>query len=195
MEYMNINHQKTLKRAAAFTALALAAVIPLASMAENAANTDTALPAGASTNTAVAEQMPGRGMRGCFSGGMAGGISGSFQVDASNLTEEQKAAYDSAAALYEQVEDAVLADLVTANVVAKADVDAYITLRTAQKSLAELDKSAWTAQQYKAYYEANARTGDERTEPPTHTSDPMRMALANSSPPARSLAEIGWVAV
>jgi hypothetical protein len=65
-------------------------------------------------------------------------------------------------ALYEQVEDSVLADLVTASVVAQSDVIPTSPSARAA-SLAGLDQSAWTADQYKAFYEANAKTGDERT--------------------------------
>ncbi len=145
------NHQK-MKRGAALLTLVLAAMIPLASMAESA--TEATPAAGSNTNTAVAAKMNGRGGMGRFLGG--------FDLDASGLTDEQKAAYDSALTLYEQVEDAVLKDLVTANIVTQSDVDEYIALRTAQKSLGELVKTSWTAEQYKAFYEANAKTGGER---------------------------------
>lgn len=144
--------QKIMKRGAAVVAMALAALLPLVSMAESAAQTTAA--SGSNANAAVEAKVSGRGMFGRFSGTM--------HVDVSQLTEEQKAAYDSAVALYEQVEDAVLSDLVAANIVTQADVDAYIALRAAQKSLEELDQTNWTAEQYKAYYEANAKTGDER---------------------------------
>ena len=147
------NHQKIMKRGTAIAALALAAILPLSSMAESAAQTTPAAAEG-STNAAVEARVPGRGGLGRFSGAM--------RVDASQLTQEQKAAYDSAIALYEQVEDAVLSDLAAANIVTQADVDAYVKLRAAQKSLDEMDQTIWTAQQYKAYYEANAKTGDER---------------------------------
>jgi hypothetical protein len=146
------NRQKMLKRGAAFTALALAAMIPLVSMAESTTQATQAV--GGGTNTQVVASMGGRGRFGRMAGG--------FQVDISQLTDAQKAAYDSAVTLYEQVEDAVLKDLVAVNIVTQADVDAYTALRSAQKSLNELGQSGWTAEQYKAFYEANTKTGDER---------------------------------
>lgn len=147
-------HQKIMKRGAAIVAMALAAMLPLVSMAESANQTVQQAPA-ANTKTAAEAKAGGRGR--------FGRMAGSFRVDVSQLTQEQKTAYDSAVALYEQVEDSVLSDLVAANIVAQADVDAYVKLRAAQKSLDEMDQSGWTADQYKAYYEANAKTGDERT--------------------------------
>jgi hypothetical protein len=95
-------------------------------------------------------------------GGYGIGGLGCYGVDTSSFTEEQKAAYEGAVALYEQVEDAVLNDLVTGGVVAQADVESYVAQRTARKSLDALDQSGWTADQYKAFYEANAKTGDDR---------------------------------
>lgn len=151
-----------MKWAVALIALAMAAAIPFMALAEAA---DQAVAAADATAPVVAEgtdanatsgNLYGRGGRGYGMGGCVLGF------DSSSLTDEQKAAYDSALALYEQVEDAVLADLVTAGVAAQADVDAYIALRTARESLAEIDQSGWTAEQYKAFYEANAKTGDDR---------------------------------
>jgi hypothetical protein len=147
------SHQKIMKRGAAIVAMALAAMLPLVSMAESANQTVPQAPA-ANMNTAVEAKAGGRGRFGRMAGGM--------HVDVSRLTDEQKAAYDSAIALYEQVEDSVLSDLAAANIVTQADVDAYVKLRAAQKSLNEMDQTGWTAEQYKAYYEANAKTGDER---------------------------------
>ncbi len=144
-------HQK-MKNGAALLALLLAAVIPFAALAETTAQEAPAAEAAAGATVRAA--MPGRGGRGFAPDG--------YSLDTSSLTQEQKAVYDSAIKLYEQVEDAVLSDLVTAGVVAQADADSYIALRAAQKSLQALDQSGWTARQYKAYYEANAKTGDER---------------------------------
>ncbi len=144
-------HQK-MRRGTALLTLALMAALPLASMAESA--TQATMASGSNTNTAVAAKLNGHGGMGRFLGG--------FTQDVSGLTDEQKAAYDSALTLYEQVEDAVLNDLVAANIVTQSDVEEYIKLRTAQKSLGELDQTNWTAGQYKAFYEANAKTGDER---------------------------------
>jgi hypothetical protein len=78
------------------------------------------------------------------------------------LTDEQKAVYDKALALYREIEDAVLADLVAAGSVTQADVDAYKLMRDAAAELKALDTSAWTAKQLKAYYEALQLTGDAR---------------------------------
>jgi hypothetical protein len=154
MKYMTKeNIHKRMKKGAAFTALVLAAMIPLASMAESSTQSLLAAAAG-NTDTAVEAKAAGHGRLSRFAG--------SLHVDVSQLTDEQKAAYDSAVALYEQVEDAVLTDLITANIVTQADVDEYIALRSAQKSLNELDQTNWTAKQYKDYYEANTKTGDER---------------------------------
>ena len=153
---------KSLKRSAVLLALVLAVAIPIAALAETATQTttaDTATTTTANTATAVYGRMNGRGGMGGYG---IGGF-GCYGVDTSSFTEEQKTAYDSAVTLYEQVEDAVLADLVTGGVVAQADVDTYVAQRTAQKSLDELDQSSWTADQYKAFYEANAKTGDDRT--------------------------------
>lgn len=151
------SHNKSLKRRVLLLALVLAVAIPIAALAEAATQTtaDTA-----NTTTAAYGRMNGRGRMGGY--GMGGMGLGCYGVDTSSFTEEQKTAYDSAVALYEQVEDSVLLDLVTAGVVAQADVDSYVAQRAAQKSLGELDQSAWTADQYKAFYEANAKTGDDR---------------------------------
>ena len=144
-------HQK-MRNGAALLALVLAAVIPFAALAETTTQETPA--AEVTARATVRAAIPGRGGHSFASGG--------YRLDTSSLTEEQKAAHDSAVTLYEQVEDAVLSDLVTAGVVAQADADSYIALRAAKKSLQALDQSGWTAQQYKAYYEANAKTGDER---------------------------------
>ena len=41
-------------------------------------------------------------------------------------------------------------------------MDAYQALRANEEALAGLDQSGWTAEQYKAYYEATQLSGDER---------------------------------
>lgn len=133
-------------------ALALAAMVPFAAFAETATGAATTADASA----------PKQQQRFEGNGRMRGGDFGAM-LDVSTLTEEQKAVYDKAVTLYEQVEDAVLADLVTASVVTQADVDTYQANRTAEKALTAIDQSAWTAEQYKAYYEATQKTGDERT--------------------------------
>ncbi|MCE5343748.1 MAG: hypothetical protein LLF96_09260 [Eubacteriales bacterium] len=144
------------KRGATLMAVALAVMIPFAAFAQ--ASTDTTATADATTQAT----MPNRTMGG--NGGMSNNNStiGIGTVDTTALTDEQKTVYAQALALYEGVEDQVLADLVTAGVVTQTDADAYIALREAEKTLTDLDQSAWTATQYKAYYEANAKTGDER---------------------------------
>ncbi len=152
---------KGLKRRVMLLALVLAVAIPIAALAEAATQTATATDTtAANTATAFYGRMNGRGGMGGY--GMGGLGLGCYGVDTSSFTEEQKTAYDSAVALYEQVEDSVLADLVNAGVVAQADVESYVAQRAAQKSLGELDRSAWTADQYKAFYEANSKTGDDR---------------------------------
>lgn len=157
---------KGMKRRIALLALVLAMAIPVAALAEAATqtaadpNTTTSNTQTADTGTAVSGRMFGRGGAGeCGMGDMGLGYYG---VDTSSFTEEQKTAYDSAVSMYEQVEDAVLQDLVTAGVVTQADADACIAQRSARKSLDEIDQTNWTAEQYKAYYEANAKTGDDR---------------------------------
>ncbi len=95
----------------------------------------------------------GHGFGGRHAGGM--GISAA-------LTDEQQVAYDAALATYQQLEDAVLSDLVGSGALAQADVDAHKAQREGQQALGALDMSAWTTDQQKAYYEANAKTGDER---------------------------------
>lgn len=132
------------KLSVALGALVLAMMLPMAAMAE-AATTAT------EATAATAAQTTTRGGRGYGKG-----------TDISSLTDEQKATYEQALKLYEDVEDAVLNDLVASGAVAQADVDAYVQCRSDKKSLNELDQSGWTAEQYKAYYEANAKTGDER---------------------------------
>lgn len=135
-------------------ALALAAMIPFAAFAETttAATTPT-------TDTTASATSPAQ-QRNFGGNGHARG--NNYSLDTSTLTDEQKTAYDKAVTLYEQIEDAVLLDLVSANVVTQADVDSYTALRTAEKSLSDIDQSVWTAAQYKAYYEAVQKTGDER---------------------------------
>ncbi len=155
---MNRNTKQKMKWGAALVALVLA--VPVFAMAETAAQTpalaaQTATAADSTASTATRAQPMDHGRCGFGLGG--------YGLNISSLTDKQKAAYLSAVALYEQVEDKVLQDLVTAGVVTQADVDAYATLRANVKSLAELDQSAWTADQYKAFYEANEKTGDKRT--------------------------------
>lgn len=144
------NHWK--KWSALFLALMLAAAVPLAALAEP--TTDTAA---VTADASAAATVPGK------PSGFGGGFGqGGDRLDESTLTDEQKAIYEKATTLYEEIEDAVLADLVTAAVITQADADSYIALREAEKSLEELDQSSWTAAQYKAYYEAIALNGDAR---------------------------------
>jgi len=151
---MILNNNKQRAKRGALLALVLALMIPFSVFAETA--TATTASATASANTTTAAQTPDFGDNSHMRGG------NSF-LDTSSLTDEQKATYNKALTLYEQVEDAVLADLVTAKVVSQANVDQYTALRTAEKSVSDIDQSNWTAAQYKAYYEANEKTGDERT--------------------------------
>ncbi|HNW85398.1 MAG TPA: hypothetical protein PLP25_09095 [Candidatus Limiplasma sp.] len=139
--------------AATALAVLLAAAIPFAAMAETATGTATA--AADATSTATSQAMTGNAMG--FGRGQGRGA-----VDLSSLTDDQKTVYNNAVSLYEQIEDAVLADLVNAGVVTQADVDSYTALRKAEKSLSDMDQSAWTAAQLKAYYEATQKTGDDR---------------------------------
>jgi hypothetical protein len=156
-----------MKKRVALIAMALAVAIPFAVMAE-AANQTTAATGMPSTASAVSTGvgmggMHGRSGNGFGMGADSLGACGLYNyADTSEFTDAQKTAYDGALNLYGQVEDAVLNDLVIANVLSQADVDTYHALQTAQKSLADLDRTAWTADQYKAYYEANAKTGDDR---------------------------------
>ena len=163
---MTRRNNRKMKWSAGFVALVLAVAIPVLGVAEAtqptapATEATTTTPADG-TSSATTTQPMGRG-NGNGLGGYGSGLGG-YGLDVSGLTDEQKTAYDSAVALYEQVEDQVLQDLVTAGAVTQADVDAYATLRTNRASLCELDQSGWTADQYKAFYEANQKTGDERT--------------------------------
>ena len=153
-------------------AVIVAVLLPFSSLAETASvNSNTATDA--TTQATAPNAQDGNGMENTPSeGGKGMGNSPAqagnapamtdYTVDTSNLTDEQNTIYTQAVTLYEQVEDEVLSDLVTAGVVAQADVDTYTALRAAQKTLTDIDKTAWTAQQYKAYYEANAKTGDDR---------------------------------
>ncbi len=138
--------------------LTLAAMVPLVGLAQAGASAADAT--SSATTPQNAPQAPQSGGQGSTGGGGAKRISA---LDLSTLTEAQRATYDSALTLYRQIEDAVLADLVAAGVVAQTDVDAYVTMRDASGSLGELDMTAWTAAQYKAYYEALQKTGDDRT--------------------------------
>ncbi len=141
------------KRGVTLVAVTMAVMIPFAAFAQ------TTTEAAVTADTTTQATTPGRNM-----GGMSGN-NGSFSmgtVDTSTLTDEQKTVYEQALTLYEGVEDQVLADLVAASVITQADVDTYTALRAAEKTVTDLDQSAWTAAQYKAYYEANAKTGDER---------------------------------
>lgn len=146
-----------IKRGPVWMAVALAAMIPFAAYAQT--NT-TGSPAGASSPNAAFAQRSGKGGNDARAGG--GAMFGNDAVDTSALTEEQKTVYDQATALYEEIEDQVLSDLVSAGVVTQTDVDDYTALRASEKSLTSLDMSAWTAEQYKAYYEAVQETGEER---------------------------------
>lgn len=138
--------------------LTLAAMLPLAGLAQAAASAVDA------TASATMPQNGQQNQQGAMQGGPGGGASKrTGSLDLSTLTEEQRATYDSALTLYRQIEDAVLADLVAAATVTQADVDAYVAMRDAAGPLGELDMSAWTAAQYKAYYEALQKTGDDRT--------------------------------
>ncbi len=155
------NHlTRSSKRGWTVLAVALAVMIPFAAFAQAPADTTTTTDTTADTTTAQTT-VPNRGMGGMPSGGGAGAF-GNGTTDVSSLTDDQKTVYSEAVALYEGVEDQVLGDLVTAGVVTQADADAYTALRAAEKTLDDLDMSDWTAEQYKAYYEANAKTGDER---------------------------------
>ena len=138
--------------------LTLAAMVPLAAL------TQTAASAADATSSATTPQSGPQASQGGAQGGTGGGGAKRINaLDLSTLTEEQRATYDSALSLYRQIEDAVLADLVAAGAVAQTDVDAYVASRDASGSLGELDMTAWTAAQYKAYYEALQKTGDDRT--------------------------------
>ena len=150
---IRLNHTSAKKLGFVILALMLAAILPLGAMAETATTDATTTP-----ETDASATMP---MQQPFFGGN-GQPQDQGVLDLSTLTEDQKKAYESALSTYEQIEDAVLADLVTAGVVTQADVDSYQTLREANKSLADLDQSTWTALQLKAYYEASMKTGDER---------------------------------
>lgn len=145
------------KTGALLLALTLAAMLPLMALAEAA--TDTA--AADATGAATAQTGGGMPQQG---GGMRG--QGMGMQSSQTLTADQQTAYDAALALYRQVEDAVLADLVATGTVTQADVDAYTAQREASgelDGLDGLDTSTWTALQYKAYYEALQKTGEERT--------------------------------
>jgi hypothetical protein len=149
------------KRGWSALAVALAVLIPFAAFAQAPADTTTTPDTTTETAAAQTTTAHNRGMGNMPSGGGADAFSNGT-ADVSALTDDQKTVYDQAVALYEGVEDQVLGDLVTAGVVTQADTDAYIALRAAEKTLSDLDMSGWTAEQYKAYYEANAKTGDER---------------------------------
>lgn len=145
--------------------LALTVAIPFAALAqtttpENAVATDATSGATGNSNTRPALGNTSNQTQGKARQGVPG--QGRATVDLSALTDAQKEVYTGAVTLMAQVEDAVLADLVKEGVVAQADVEAYTALRAAKQALAALDQSAWTAEQYKAYYEANAKSGEER---------------------------------
>ena len=150
---VNENNNQKMKRVPVLLGLVLAISIPFTSLAETSPQ---ALATTADTTTSATVHVQS------LSRGSSGRMIGDYNVDTSSLTDEQKTAYESALALYEQVEDAVLSDLMAASIVAQADVDAYTALRAAQKSLSDLDQAAWSAEQYKAFYEANTKTGDKR---------------------------------
>lgn len=171
---LTTKHTKRTRIGATLTALALALTLPVMAMAQTVAATADAtggatVQAGPSTgNQPSMGNQPNRGNQ---SGAQNQPGSGSQPdmgiqpdtLDLSTLTEAQRTTYDNAIALYWQIEDAVLADLVASGTVAQADVDAYRALREGRQALAELDQSGWTAAQYKAYYEAMQQTGDART--------------------------------
>lgn len=153
------------KLGAALLSLVLLLSIPSLAMAEPAQGAQTQdATSGATTRGNGNNNGNGNGNGRGFSrgDGLCDPLSG-CGLNKASLTEAQKTAYDEAMALYESVEDSVLADLTEAGVVAQADVTAYQDQRAACRSLVELDPSAWDADAYKAYYEAVQLTGDART--------------------------------
>lgn len=140
-------HTNLTRLGAIILALALALTLPVMAMAETSATAADA------TGAATAQAGPNQG-------GAMGNRPAA--LDTSTLTDEQKTVYDNAVTLYQQIEADVLADLVASGTVTQADVDAYQALRTNEEALAALDQSSWTAEQYKAYYEATQQTGDAR---------------------------------
>lgn len=152
------NHGKGIRRVGKLLlVLTLIAMLPLTGLAQAGASAADA------TSSATTPQNGPQTQQGGSQGGTGGGAKRINALDLSTLTQEQRATYDSALTLYRQIEDAVLADLVAAAAVTQTDVDAYVAMRNASGSLGELDMSAWTAAQYKAYYEALQKTGDDRT--------------------------------
>lgn len=158
-----LSNKRWVKTSAVLVALMLAAVLPMSALAETSTDATTSATTGAA-NAPSAMQGPGRA--GGFGGpGMNNGTGSSMgnqSFDETTLTDDQKAVYEKAKALYEQIEDAVLADLVSEGVVAQADVDLYKSQRASEESMTALDQSSWTAEQFKAYYEASSKSGDER---------------------------------
>ncbi len=96
----NINRK--MKRGVVLLTLVLVAAISISAMAETT-NQNPAMTAGNSASVTAPVNMLGRGRHGHMLGG--------YIADLSSLTEAQKAAHDSALALYEEIEDAVLSDL------------------------------------------------------------------------------------
>ncbi len=149
-------HSKTMswkKRATVLFALILAATLPVTAFAADAT--------ASATSTLPGAMMPSQGQMGGNRGNQQIGMGNTDSTTV--LTEEQQVVYNDALALYEGVEDEVLKDLVSDGVIAQQDMDDYISLREAQASMDTLDKSNWTAAQYKDYYEAVQKTGDELT--------------------------------
>ena len=134
-------------------AVIVAVLLPFSSLAETA-SVDSNTATDATTQATAPNAQGGNGMENNSSQGgkgmgnapaQAGNAPAmtNYTVDTSNLTDEQNTIYTQAVTLYEQVEDEVLSDLVTAGVVAQADVDTYTALRAAQKTLTDIDKTAW----------------------------------------------------
>ncbi len=159
---MKRTHGRAGRRAGAVflaLALALAAVGPMMTEAQAADATSSAtVPKGGGGGSQSAPQSTG----GSKSTSQKAAATFDVKVEFGAMTEEQKAVYDKALALYRGIEDAVLADLVTAGSATQADVDAYKLMRDAATQLDALDTGAWTAAQFKAYYEALQLKGDER---------------------------------
>lgn len=135
--------------------LLLAVMIPLAAMAEQPETEEAAMESEMTTESA-AQPEAGRAVIG------KGGMKGTTALNTSELTDEQKAAYEDALKLYEDVEDEVLKDLIEAGALTQEDVDAYQKQRDEKSTDSSVDMSNWTAEQYKAYYEARSLSGDER---------------------------------
>lgn len=87
---------------------------------------------------------------------------GRYNVDRSQLDDQQKQVYDKALSDYAAIEDQALAALVAAGDVTQQDVDSFTRMRATQGAMASMETDKWTDDQQQAFQSAMAAQGDDR---------------------------------